>query len=231
MNLNSIIGMIIFPERKTKLNFLNFNIRKRSFMKIYSRKIALLLSLLILCACQDKPVNKADSSKAADTSALSDAKKVMDQVNNTVDTAVNSKMQQLENIDLAAVLSDPEAYLAMNAKNPGVTVTDTGLQYRVITQGSGPKPSTENKVQVHYRGTFPDGSEFDSSYKRNEPAAFKVTGVIKGWTEALLLMNEGSKWELVIPPDLAYGKRGAGNVIPPDQVLKFEVELLKANIE
>ena len=119
------------------------------------------------------------------------------------------------------------AYLAANRIKPGVVVTPSGLQYRVITAGTGRKPYASDQVTVHYRGTLIDGKEFDSSIARNEPATFPVGGVIAGWIEALQMMPEGSKWELVIPANLAYGSRGAGGVIPPDATLIFEVELLK----
>jgi FKBP-type peptidyl-prolyl cis-trans isomerase FklB len=107
-----------------------------------------------------------------------------------------------------------------------VVTTQSGLQYLVLKPGDGPKPVKTDKVKVHYRGTTIDGAEFDSSYKRGKPAAFSVTGVIKGWTEALLLMNVGSKYKLFIPSQLAYGQRGAGPGIGPNAVLIFEVELL-----
>lgn len=119
------------------------------------------------------------------------------------------------------------AYLAANRTKPGVVVTPSGLQYRVIKAGTGRKPYASDQVTVHYRGTLIDGKEFDSSIARNEPATFPVGGVIAGWIEALQMMPEGSKWELVIPANLAYGSRGAGGVIPPDATLIFEVELLK----
>ena len=190
-----------------------------------------LAATLILTACQkDTSQAPEPKTKTAENTSLSEAKKIMDKVNDTVDTAVDTKMTQLENIEVADVFSDPNAYLAMNAKKAGVITTASGLQYRVITAGTVPKPISSSKVQVHYRGVFPNGSEFDSSYKRGRPASFAVTGVIAGWTEALLLMNEGSKWELVIPPALAYGERGAGDAIPPNQVLKFDVELLDSGV-
>ena len=117
-------------------------------------------------------------------------------------------------------------YRAANKAKPGVMTLPSGLQYKVITQGTGPKPSATDSVVCNYRGTFIDGKEFDSSYKRNEPATFPVTGVIKGWTEALQMMSVGSKWQLVIPPDLAYGEQGRPT-IPPNSTLVFEVELVK----
>lgn len=124
-------------------------------------------------------------------------------------------------------LQDGEAFRAENGKQDGVVTLPSGLQYKVIEEGSGKTPSAADTVTVNYRGTLIDGSEFDSSYKRGEPATFPVGGVIPGWTEALQLMKEGAKWQLVIPPDLAYGERGAMPVIGPNSTLVFEVELIK----
>jgi FKBP-type peptidyl-prolyl cis-trans isomerase FklB len=119
-----------------------------------------------------------------------------------------------------------EAFLEENKKKEGVKTLPSGLQYRVITEGSGNSPKETDMVTVNYRGTFLDGTEFDSSYKRGEPAAFPVKGVIAGWIEALQLMKEGAKWQLFIPPSLAYGESGAGNTIGPNATLIFEVELI-----
>ncbi|MBR6589617.1 MAG: FKBP-type peptidyl-prolyl cis-trans isomerase [Bacteroidaceae bacterium] len=118
-----------------------------------------------------------------------------------------------------------EKFLAENKTKEGVQVTPSGLQYKVIKQGKGAVPTTTDKVSVHYRGTLIDGTEFDSSYKRNKPTEFGVTQVIKGWTEALTMMPVGSKWELYIPQELAYGSRNQGQ-IKPFSTLIFEVELL-----
>jgi len=118
------------------------------------------------------------------------------------------------------------AYLAENALAAGVKTTASGLQYKVLTAGSGPKPTLEQTVVCQYRGTLIDGKEFDSSYKRGQPATFPVKGVIKGWTEVLQLMPVGSKWQVFIPPDLTYGTRGAGADIGPNATLIFEVELV-----
>jgi FKBP-type peptidyl-prolyl cis-trans isomerase len=118
------------------------------------------------------------------------------------------------------------AYLAANAAKQGVVTTATGLQYEVLTEGKGPKPTADDTVEVHYRGTLVDGTEFDSSYSRGETVTFGVGQVIPGWTEALQLMPVGSKWKLAIPADLAYGAGGAGNVIGPNAALVFEVELI-----
>ena len=121
---------------------------------------------------------------------------------------------------------DGEAFLAENKKKAGVKTLPSGLQYKVITEGKGASPKETDTVSTNYKGTLIDGTEFDSSYKRGEPATFPVNGVIKGWTEALQLMKVGSKWQLFIPSDLAYGPRGAGQQIGPNSTLIFEVELL-----
>jgi FKBP-type peptidyl-prolyl cis-trans isomerase FklB len=125
-----------------------------------------------------------------------------------------------------AAKKDGEAFLAANKPKEGVIALPSGLQYKILKAGTGPKPTADDTVVCQYRGTLIDGTEFDSSYKRNQPAAFPVKGVIKGWTEALQLMPVGSKWQLFVPPDLAYGEAGAGGVIPPNSTLIFEVELM-----
>ncbi len=121
---------------------------------------------------------------------------------------------------------DADAFLAANKNKEGIVTTDSGLQYKVLKKGDGPKPQKTDRVTVNYSGTLLDGTEFDSSYKRGKPAAFQVGGVIPGWTEALQLMNVGSKYQLFIPPQLAYGQRGAGRIIGPNAMLIFDVELL-----
>lgn len=123
------------------------------------------------------------------------------------------------------------AFLADNAKKPGVVTLPSGLQYRVLVEGKGPKPTAASSVSTHYRGKLLDGTEFDSSYKRGQPAVFPVNGVNRGWTEALQLMKVGSKWEIFIPPSLGYGESGAGSVIPPNATLIFEIELLSIHAE
>ena len=119
------------------------------------------------------------------------------------------------------------AYLAENAAKDGVTTRPSGLQYRVLQRGQGARPQPHDEVTVHSRGRAIEGAEFDSSYQRGQPATFPVRGVIAGWVEALQLMREGDRWELAIPPELAYGAAGAPPVIGPHQTLLFEVELLK----
>ena len=121
--------------------------------------------------------------------------------------------------------TEGEAFLAANKAKEGVTALPSGLQYKILTAGTGPKPTAKDTVVFNYRGTFLDGTEFDSSYKRGQPLTLPVTGVIKGWTEALQLMPTGSKWQLFIPSDLAYGEQGRAS-IPPNSTLIFEVELV-----
>src|SRR6266403_1292799 len=122
--------------------------------------------------------------------------------------------------------SEGDAFLLENKSKEGVVALPSGLQYKVLKAGDGPKPTASDSVVCNYKGTLINGKEFDSSFKRGQPATFPVSGVIKGWTEALQLMPVGSKWQLFIPPDLAYGERGAGADIQPDSALIFEVELM-----
>jgi len=129
-------------------------------------------------------------------------------------------------IEEQAVKEQEKTFFDTNKKNEGVIETASGLQYQIITEGNGPKPSAEDRVTVHYTGMLLDGTVFDSSVERGEPATFPVNGVIQGWVEALQLMPAGSKWKLFIPSALAYGSRGAGQSIPPNSILIFEVELL-----
>ena len=122
--------------------------------------------------------------------------------------------------------ADGEKFLAENAKKEGVKSLPSGLQYKEITPGKGKSPKATDTVTTHYKGTLIDGTEFDSSYKRGQPATFQVSGVIPGWTEALQLMKEGAKWQLFVPSNLAYGEKGAGREIGPNAALIFEVELI-----
>ncbi len=145
------------------------------------------------------------------------------QANNTI----MARMQAIKSVKAEGNKKAGEAFLAENKKKPGVITLPSGLQYQVIKEGNGPKPTREDQVKVHYVGTLLDGSEFDSSIKRGEPIVFGVTGVIPGWTEALQLMPVGSKWKLFIPSSLAYGDNQAGPDIKPGSTLVFEVELLE----
>lgn len=140
---------------------------------------------------------------------------------------VNERFRQLAEEAYAKVKEEGEAFLAANKAKEGVVTLPSGLQYQVITEGTGKKPAATDRVQCHYEGTLIDGTVFDSSIRRGEPAVFGVNQVIKGWVEALQLMQEGAKWRLFIPQDMAYGANGAGEMIPPYSALIFEVELLK----
>jgi FKBP-type peptidyl-prolyl cis-trans isomerase FklB len=139
---------------------------------------------------------------------------------------IRERMQAEAQAKAEAVAGEGRAYLENNAKREGVTVLPSGLQYEVITEGVGPKPSRQSHVRTHYHGTLIDGTVFDSSYERGQPAEFPVGGVISGWTEALQLMGTGSKWRLHVPSELAYAGQAVGN-IPPHSVLVFDVELLE----
>jgi FKBP-type peptidyl-prolyl cis-trans isomerase FklB len=143
-----------------------------------------------------------------------------------VQKQVQMKMQAKMQEKADANKKTGEDFLEANKSKEGVVVLPSGLQYKILTQGTGAKPTADDTVECNYRGTLIDGTEFDSSYKRGQAVSFQVGGVIKGWTEALQLMPVGSKWQLFIPPDLAYGERGAGGDIGPDETLIFEVELI-----
>lgn len=149
---------------------------------------------------------------------LNEVSQALQQLHQQAAEAAKAQFKQIEEAG--------KAYLAENAKKAGVKVTESGLQYEVLVEGSGAIPSKQDQVRVHYTGTLIDGSVFDSSVKRGQPAEFPVSGVIAGWIEALSMMPVGSKWKLTIPHNLAYGERGAGASIPPFSTLIFEVELL-----
>jgi len=140
---------------------------------------------------------------------------------------VNKYFKELEAKLNAENIEKGKSFLEENAKRPGVVTLSSGLQYEVITEGNGKKPSATDRVKCHYEGTLIDGTLFDSSIKRGEPAIFAVNQVIKGWVEALQLMTEGAKWKLFIPSELAYGAQQAGEMIPPHSTLIFEVELIE----
>jgi FKBP-type peptidyl-prolyl cis-trans isomerase FklB len=151
-----------------------------------------------------------------------EAQTVLTEVQNEVKKQQQEKTQQAA----AANKTEGEAFLAANKSKDGVVTLPSGLQYKILTAGTGPKPTASDSVKCNYRGTLINGTEFDSSYKRGQPATFGVGQVIKGWTEALQLMPVGSKWQVVVPSSLAYGERGAGAEIGPNATLIFEIELL-----
>lgn len=142
---------------------------------------------------------------------------------------INQHLQAQAQQQYGKVMEAGEAFLAKNKQRPEVTTLASGLQYEVMKEGTGPKPKATDKVTTHYHGTLIDGQVFDSSVRRGQPATFPVNGVIPGWVEALQLMPTGSKWKLFVPYNLAYGERGAGEMIKPFSTLIFEVELLSIN--
>ncbi|OOE13341.1 FKBP-type peptidyl-prolyl cis-trans isomerase [Pseudomonas phenolilytica] len=153
------------------------------------------------------------------------ASQVSPQELNASFAVIRERMQAEAQQKAEAAAAEGRAFLAENAQRDGVTVLASGLQYEVLVTGDGARPTREDNVRTHYHGTLIDGSVFDSSYERGQPAEFPVGGVIAGWTEALQLMNAGSKWRLYVPSELAYGPQGVGS-IPPHSVLVFDVELL-----
>jgi len=147
------------------------------------------------------------------------------EMNNLMKDLMNKRVERLKKA-AEENKKEGEAFLAENKKKEGVTTLPSGLQYKIIKEGTGRTPSIDDTVVTNYKGSLIDGTEFDSSYKRGKLATFPVKGVIPGWTEALQLMKEGAKWQLFIPSSLAYGKRGAGAKIGPDKTLIFEIELI-----
>ena len=176
---------------------------------------------------------KGSGISAIDASEFAEAvKAVLENAQTRIDSR---KAQQIVNERLTAMQEEAgraaretgEAFLADNAKKEGVVTTESGLQYMVLTEGSGKHPAATDRVKGHYEGRLIDGTVFDSSYRRGEPATFPLNGVIAGWTEGLQLMGEGAKFRFFIPYNLAYGARGAGESIPPYAALVFDVELIE----
>lgn len=187
------------------------------------------LGLLVAQNLKSQGFDKLDAASlsAAVNDVLSGAEtKISPEEANAI---VNSYMQKKQQEQYAGIIESGKQFLADNAKRDEVTELPSGLQYEVLKEGTGEKPAPTSKVTVHYHGTLLDGTVFDSSVDRGQPATFGVNQVIKGWTEALQLMPAGSKWKLYIPYDLAYGDRGAGGKIGPYSTLVFEVELLEIN--
>jgi FKBP-type peptidyl-prolyl cis-trans isomerase FklB len=175
-------------------------------------------------------INPASFAKGFEDSFSGSKTLVSDEEMTTLLIAFQKSMmkKQIEEQQAAGEKNKKEGedFLAANKTKKGVKTTSSGLQYKIIKEGNGQTPRADDTVTTHYRGTLIDGTEFDSSYKRNEPATFPVNGVIPGWTEALQLMKTGSKWQLFIPSKLAYGEQGAGQVIGPNAVLIFDIDLL-----
>ncbi|MDR2010509.1 MAG: FKBP-type peptidyl-prolyl cis-trans isomerase [Bacteroidales bacterium] len=145
---------------------------------------------------------------------------------NATDDILNNFFMELQKSSHTAKIAEGEAFLAENAKRSEIKTTESGLQYEILVEGNGPKPTINSTVKTHYKGTLLNGTVFDSSYDRGQPISFPLNGVIRGWTEALQLMPVGSKWKLYVPYNLAYGERGSGPIIGPFETLIFEVELI-----
>ncbi len=180
---------------------------------------------------QNVEIDLDSFSKGIRSSYLGEASEITEEETVAIMTQFEQKMneaaQNIQNEMGEKNLMEGKAYLEENKSKEGVEVTESGLQYLVLENGSGATPGLTDKVEVHYEGTLIDGTVFDSSYQRNETISFPVNGVIPGWTEALQLMKEGDVWELTIPGDIAYGAQGAGGAIGPHAVLRFKVELIK----
>lgn len=200
-----------------------FTTAKAQEMDSLSYALGVLLAQNLQSQGFDNLDEASMTSAIHDVLSGNDTKFTAEEANQVVQQHMMSQ-QQAKHAD---AIEAGKAFLAENAKREVVKVTDSGLQYEVLQEGSGPKPSETSKVTVHYHGTLTDGTVFDSSVERGEPTTFGVNQVIKGWTEALQLMPQGSKWKLYIPADLAYGPRGAGGKIGPYETLIFEVELLE----
>ncbi|KMV29089.1 FKBP-type peptidyl-prolyl cis-trans isomerase [Photobacterium swingsii] len=171
-------------------------------------------------------LNVAAIAKGIATSLTGDMPEIeVDDINNAL-RDLHTRAEEARAEQAKAAAADGEAFLKDNALREEVTVTESGLQFEVLVEGNGEIPTSDKQVRVHYHGQLTDGTVFDSSVTRGQPAEFPVTGVIAGWVEALQMMPVGSKWKLYIPQNLAYGERGAGAAIPPYAALVFEVELL-----
>ncbi len=217
--------------------------------------VTVIVTLLLISACDSSSIrsqkadNKADSAsymigisvgyslkmqEVPDVNPELIAKGIMDVMENdsalTMQEAnifLNGYFTELREKKAQENLEKGKEFLAENRKKPGVIETESGLQYKVIEEGTGKSPSENDRVKCHYRGRLINGEEFDSSYEKGQPAEFSIRGVIRGWTEGLQLMKEGGKYELYIPSDLAYGPRGGGQKIGPNETLIFDIELLE----
>lgn len=190
-------------------------------------KLSYALGLVIGHNLKEMGVDNLNGADFAQAVADVLAGKATAMTNAEAQQIVATYMQEKEAEKGKAAREAGEKFLAENAKKEGVTVTASGLQYIVLTEGSGRKPSATDNVKCHYEGRLTDGTVFDSSYRRGEPAVFPLNGVIAGWTEGVQLMGEGAKFRFFIPYNLAYGERGAGGSIPPYAALVFDVELIE----
>ncbi|MBI4327925.1 MAG: FKBP-type peptidyl-prolyl cis-trans isomerase [Chloroflexi bacterium] len=202
------------PELKDAKEKLNYSIGLNIGKNLKYQQVDVNLEVLI----------KGVKDALADSQPLLSEAEVQEALNNHR-KEFTTKMQEKRKLDSEKNKKEGDAFLAENAKKPGIVTLPSGLQYQVITEGSGASPKGNDTVVTQYRGTLIDGTEFDSSFKRKQPATFELTKVIAGWTEALQKMKAGAKWQLFVPPNLAYGERGSQN-IGPNSTLIFEIELL-----
>ncbi len=224
-----IVSVLIFTSCKNgedaKVNLTNFN---DSLSYAIGQDIANNFKQNQLDSLNINVLSKAMKDFfAEDTTVMSkeEATQVLSTFTMKMRAEAEAKQLEQNKVQFQTELEVGQKYLVDNAQNAGVVTTESGLQYKVIKEGNGAKPAVSDKVKVHYEGTLIDGTKFDSSYDRGEPAEFGVTQVIRGWTEALQLMKEGSIYELCIPYELAYGERGSGS-IKPYSTLNFKVELI-----
>ncbi len=206
------------------IGFMIFNINTTNAQQMDS--LSYSLGILVGDNLSKQGFEKLDITSLADglKAAITKSDMKIDQA--AANQVVQEYMQKKEESKFADAVADAAAFFVENGKKAGITTLPSGLQYEVIQSGTGASPALTDKVTTHYHGTLLDGTVFDSSVDRGEPASFPVNGVIKGWTEALQLMKTGDKWRLYVPSDLAYGSRGAGAKIPPFTPLIFEVELI-----
>lgn len=222
-----VSGLLFFTSCEKIKDFME---KKSSSLETEEEKVSYLLGYIVAKNTQSSEAslkNEAFLQGVKDSledkkSALSEEE--MEEIYKNMQRRVISKKQKQEG---EKHKMEGQKFLETNKNKSGVKVTDSGLQYEVLTEGKGKSPTADDTVEVHYRGTLIDGTEFDSSYKRNSSISFPLNGVIRGWTEGLQLMKEGAKYKFYIPPELAYGERGAGQSIPPNSTLIFEVELLE----
>lgn len=212
-----------------------FNVEGGTVLKTDKDKLSYALGMDIGGSLKSQSIDIDPDKFAKGVKDMVEGNKAL--LNNEEFQATMTKFQQkmvAKQADQVKVIAEKnkaegEAFLAENRKKEGVLTTPSGLQYIVLNEGSGDSPKATDTVSVHYKGMLINGTEFDSSYSRNQPASFPVNGVIPGWTEALQLMKPGAKWKIFLPSDIAYGARGAGQQIGPNAALIFEVELLSIN--
>jgi FKBP-type peptidyl-prolyl cis-trans isomerase FklB len=219
-----LFAACVVAQKPTNVKKSNSQVSKptsqNSPISIMNEQDSILYSIAVLAAA-----DYAKSYKTFDNDVL--IKAFNDALNGNTAIPLDQARKIYSDFRTKALRADGERFLAENAKKQGVTVLASGVQYEILKEGNGIKPTATDKVTTHYAGTLINGVEFDSSIKRGQPATFPVNGVIKGWQEILQLMPKGSKWKVFIPYHLAYGERGAGSSIPPYSALIFEIELLE----